>query len=321
MKISVALCTYNGERHISEQLNSILSQSLSVTEIVICDDRSSDNTTAIIAEMGRENSELVKMHINSERLGSIKNFEQAIRLCEGDFIFLSDQDDVWDFQKVQTIISAFKNFPDINVIASNGNCLDGAEIIKNKISVWDIVAEIKKHNKVPNYFEIISVITNIATGATMALRRDFLKDLFDLPVIKDFHHDEWICLIAARNNQFLFMDEKLINYRIHENQQVGIHFFDLKNTSLDYLLKPYKFNKTFDDYRHLLKLVSKRHNRNLTFAKNLHDYKDAQKLLLDSVEVSRDFFIRVRYEFKKEFPVKFFVLGIFDSITNKRKIG
>ena len=88
MKISVALCTYNGEKFLKEQINSILQQSIHVDEIVICDDCSIDSTKEILDEFLQDFPNIFKIYINEINLRSNKNFEKAIKLCSGDFIFL-----------------------------------------------------------------------------------------------------------------------------------------------------------------------------------------------------------------------------------------
>lgn len=99
MKTSVALCTYNGEKYIKEQLDSILNQTKKVDEIIVCDDCSSDKTVEILNHYSSTNPGLFKIYINEQNLRSVKNFEKAITLCTGDIIFLSDQDDFWVNEK------------------------------------------------------------------------------------------------------------------------------------------------------------------------------------------------------------------------------
>ena len=93
--LSVAMCTYNGSRHLSEQLESIGTQTRLPDELVICDDCSSDDTIRIIERFSASAPFAVRLEINTQNLGSTKNFEKAIRLCQGDLIALADQDDVW----------------------------------------------------------------------------------------------------------------------------------------------------------------------------------------------------------------------------------
>jgi len=107
MKTSVAMCTHNGEKYIKTQLESILTQTIAIDEIVICDDRSNDNTIAIIEQIQLENPNKISLYKNHENIGSTKNFEKAISICTGDYIFLSDQDDIWKVNKFEKVIKNF----------------------------------------------------------------------------------------------------------------------------------------------------------------------------------------------------------------------
>src|SRR5438045_2698326 len=98
MKISVALCTFNGQAFINDQLTSIVTQTRAVDEIIISDDNSSDTTTEIIGRFSEKYSCII-LEENKTNIGPIRNFEKAIAACTGDIIFLSDQDDVWDQNK------------------------------------------------------------------------------------------------------------------------------------------------------------------------------------------------------------------------------
>ena len=105
MTKSVALCTYNGEKYLKEQLDSILSQEIPVDEIVICDDCSTDETTLIIKEYESQFPNVFCVFINAENLGYVRNFEKALSFCTGEIIFLCDQDDLWRKDKTQKIRS------------------------------------------------------------------------------------------------------------------------------------------------------------------------------------------------------------------------
>src|SRR5919199_6162917 len=120
-RVSVAMCTYNGERYLQEQLDSIAAQTCLPDELVVCDDRSSDRTLEIIQIFKSKVSFPVHLHINPENLGTIKNFEKAISLCTGDIIVLSDQDDVWKPHKVETILQAFAKNTKAGYVFSNAD--------------------------------------------------------------------------------------------------------------------------------------------------------------------------------------------------------
>src|SRR5213080_381833 len=93
--LSVALCTYNGAAYLGEQLDSIVAQSRPPDELVVCDDGSTDETVEVLETFLAEAPFPVRLQRNEANLGFVKNFEQAISLCTGDFVALSDQDDVW----------------------------------------------------------------------------------------------------------------------------------------------------------------------------------------------------------------------------------
>ena len=95
MKISVAMCTFNGSRYLEEQLGSVAQQSLSPFELVVCDDGSTDATVEIVHRFALRSPFPVYLHQNVTNLGSTRNFEQAIQLCRGEAIALCDQDDYW----------------------------------------------------------------------------------------------------------------------------------------------------------------------------------------------------------------------------------
>src|SRR5947208_26587 len=95
MRISIAMCTYNGAAHVEEQLRSFSGQTRLPDEVVVCDDRSSDDTMLLLEPFSRTAPYPLRIHRNDENLRSTKNFERAVSLCSGDILALSDQDDVW----------------------------------------------------------------------------------------------------------------------------------------------------------------------------------------------------------------------------------
>ena len=127
--ISVAMTTFNGEKYIEKQIESILNQSLSVDEIIICDDGSTDNTIEL---MKKYNVQIIQ---NKKNLGYKLNFKKAMEKCKGDYIFLCDQDDIWKKDKVKEMISIMEKNRNIHVLASSFEYIDenGTLIIsKNK---------------------------------------------------------------------------------------------------------------------------------------------------------------------------------------------
>lgn len=216
MTTSVALCTFNGERFLREQIDSIINQTISVDEIIVCDDGSQDKTVEILEDYAIKFPNIFKIFINEKNLRSVKNFEKAISLCTKDIIFLCDQDDVWISEKVSATLNQFQNYPNVQVISSNAFIINSVNILQNVISIWDIAEYYFQDLK-----EVLLFHRNFATGATMAIRKNFASCIMPFSPEKLFHHDEWIAANAIHRNSFLFLKEKLIEYRVHKNQLVG----------------------------------------------------------------------------------------------------
>ena len=204
MKISVALCTYNGEKFLKEQIDSILNQTQKVDEIVVCDDGSTDCTIEILKEYDRKYPNIFHIYRNKVNLRSVKNFEKAISLCSGDVIFLSDQDDIWVSHKVEKYVAYFNANPHITVLASNGYCIDENSKVHDKYSIWDVPQFLREAKAPLNYYHIITQISNIATGSTMAFKKEIVAKAIPFPVSEGFHHDEWLALISSKNKNFEF---------------------------------------------------------------------------------------------------------------------
>ena len=107
MMISVAMATFNGGRYLREQLDSIRRQSLLPTELIVCDDGSSDNTVEIVRRFAADAPFKVVIDAHGQRLGFTPNFLRAIGLCTGEVVALCDQDDVWDERKLAVCIPEF----------------------------------------------------------------------------------------------------------------------------------------------------------------------------------------------------------------------
>lgn len=220
MRISVALCTYNGGRYLSEQLASIAGQLRSPYEVVICDDCSSDLTLEIIAEFAATVPFPVRLFRNEENLGSTKNFEKAIRLCEGDLIALCDQDDVWYPHKLERLMSVFRSdsalggaFSDADLIDENSQPL-GRRLWKR--------AHFEARSEQLGVGELASVLlkSNVVTGATLIFRADMREML--LPIPASWVHDGWIAWILTLYSKVASVSEPLTKYRIHGFQQIGV---------------------------------------------------------------------------------------------------
>lgn len=220
-RLSVAMCTYNGARYLEEQLDSIAKQTRQPDELVVCDDRSIDSTVDIIEAFASWAAFPVRLTINETNLGSTKNFAKAIDLCSGDIIALSDQDDVWQREKLMLMESKLAESPGIGLVFTDAEVVD-EELRPMGNRIWQSngfnPAEQKKITA-GRSFEVL-LKRNVVTGATMAFRTNF-KEVFQ-PIPSEWVHDAWIALMVAAYADLGAIPEPTIKYRQHFNQQIGI---------------------------------------------------------------------------------------------------
>lgn len=240
MKISVAMASYNGEKYIRAQLDSILCQSIPVDEIIISDDGSSDSTTEIISSY---NDSRIRLITGNPRSGYCGNFEFAIKHTSGDIIFLCDQDDVWMPDKVRQTLNVFDQHPDVELVVTNGSLIDKQGIpIENDGS--DINYHFTPHlssqcsGKLPrSSFLSSSVFQTLANGMRLCFKRTLMLSILPFPDSK-IMHDRWICFCALNHDAVYYLDEKLIQYRIHDTNTSMSNNASLKKRWAKFLAGP-----------------------------------------------------------------------------------
>jgi glycosyltransferase involved in cell wall biosynthesis len=200
--ISVALCTYNGEKYIREQLDSIISQTYKKLEIVIVDDASRDNTFAIVKAYAERDAR-IKCFRNDTNLGFNKNFEKALALTSGEFVAVSDQDDIWLPGKLQTLL---------NNIGDNWLVFSNSAYIGDSLS-----GKLLKNFRLPVNYERF-LLRNYVTGHTVLMRRIFLD--FALPFPQQGFYDWWMGFVAAYHHKLTFYDDVLTYYRVHNESVI-----------------------------------------------------------------------------------------------------
>lgn len=270
-RISVALCTYNGERFIAQQIESILAQSMPVDEIVLGDDASSDNTVQIVEELvGRTNIDLMVRRHNPG-LGVRGNFADAISATTGDVIILCDQDDVWHRDKVEKLVEALGDkelvHSDARLVDAEGNPKGSALLEELNVSAWE------KRNLVDGDALAVLLKRNLVTGATAAVKGEFARSI--MPVPDGWIHDEWLAFIAAFDRQLVLLPEALTDYRQHENNQIGA-----KKEPLFVQIKRKISADSDDDARRLTRAISAFHFVNTTqrgIAEQRHRLEEAVK--------------------------------------------
>ena len=205
--VSVAMATYNGERFIKEQIDSILRQSIQNIEIVICDDCSTDNTWEILQQYAKNDSRF-RIYKNGTNLGFCKNFEKVISLCHGSNIALSDQDDVWMDDHIELLLKGLGN-----KVMSCGNAL----LIDEKGISLDITwREMEQLDYIPaddlKKLKSILFFRNPYQGASMLFKRELLLPSLPFPNGTLFH-DRWLAIVACLAGGINYVNAIVLHYR------------------------------------------------------------------------------------------------------------
>jgi len=224
-RISIALCTFNGESFLRDQLDSYLEQTRLPDELVVCDDGSTDATLSILREFGRRSPFPVNIHENEINLGFAKNFEKAISLCTGALIFLSDQDDVWMPGKIKAISKRFSHDPQLGMVFTDAELVD-EKLRKLGIRLFGVPynAQVRDTVQRGRLLETL-LFRNHITGATMAFKRQLIEYVMPLPgdEVPEMNHDGWIGFVSTVLGKYEFLDIPLINYRQHARQLIGVY--------------------------------------------------------------------------------------------------
>ncbi|WP_281322430.1 glycosyltransferase family 2 protein [Flavobacterium aestivum] len=325
MKTSVAMCTYNGEKYIKAQLESILNQTINIDEIIICDDGSNDNTIELISKFQAENPNKISLYSNPINLGSNKNFEKAISICSGDYIFLSDQDDIWKENKVEKIIEYFLANPSTEAVFTNGDLINDKNEKISTHTLWDSVFFIENKLERPiNLFKLMSSKRNMVTGATLCIKKETKDFIFPFPDFKKYYHDEWIAIIIASRKKLDYVTDELISYRIHSDQQIGGKNNIQKSTSQKHLkLSNYILGnatpKSYQDFNQL----SKTYYRNYLKFKNVSENTGGNNPVnfKEIAETNLELFKKCDDSLKKTSPIFYFFRSLTDKIRGKRQLN
>lgn len=206
--ISVVLAAYNGARFIEQQVHSILEQDHRQLELIIVDDASSDDTTKRLEQMASQDAR-IKLHLNEQNVGYIRTFEKGLALAQGDYIALSDQDDVWAPHKLSTLLAQITHYP---IIFSDSQLIDDKnQHLPKKLS------DIKQLSDVPSC--LCYAIGGSAPGHAMLIRKDIIQHCFPFPTI--LPHDYWLAFVATWYGTIKYIPATLNFYRQHAHNVFG----------------------------------------------------------------------------------------------------
>lgn len=217
MKISIAMAVYNGETYVAEQIASIANQTVKPNEIIVCDDCSTDNSEMIIKNTCKEYALNLIYIRNNENIGFNRNFEKAVNHCSGDIIFISDQDDIWQINKIESIINVFYKHSKVQLVFHD------SEVVDNQLKI--IMSSFWKHLKYDGSIRSLRHAlffenSNRVQGSAIAVRKSFAVKTIPFP--KTLVYDYWLGLCSAYNGVIFPLNMKLLKYRQHNDNALGI---------------------------------------------------------------------------------------------------
>ena len=266
-KVDVLLATYNGEKYLKEQIDSILEQTYSDFRLLISDDGSTDDTRKILEEYKNKDSR-IQVFFQESNLGVVKNFEFLLKKVESAYYMFSDQDDIWKAEKIEKSLNKIEN-DNCDLVYSDLEVVD-AKLNVTYESYWKlkgIYNKIKKYNNFESLY-----LNNFVTGCTIISKKELIDTYLPLPNSSKYVlHDYWISLILSQNGKIDYIEEPLIKYRQHKNNKVGSK---KKSNEL----------RTIDEIRKLFIEVKKEHFK--VFIENEEKFlsEDVKKLNKKSLE-------------------------------------
>lgn len=220
--VGIIIATYNGEKFLNEQLQSIINQTKRPERIVIVDDCSTDGTRDIIKEKMKLLPDLFTYIKNEQNLGAKKTFEIGINACKTDYIALCDQDDIWMPNKISALFDLLERnknaklcYHDLALIDEQGNCLG-----RNFFEAAPVNEPLPVTGKAVR--ERLVGLSNPVPGCTMFFSSELKNTILPIPSSQWIGHDWWISTIAFFFAKPIYFREPLAFYRFHANQTAGI---------------------------------------------------------------------------------------------------
>lgn len=209
---TVLLSTYNGERYIEKQIDSILDQKNVDIKLLIRDDGSSDNTLSIIDKYIQKYSSRIKL-LQGKNVGIHKSFRELVKQCDvDDFICFADQDDIWDNDKIHFAISVMKS-KDAHFYSS------ASRLYSDDSSLLGTTAAPSKYKY---YMESNSkALTSGCQGCTMVLSKKFFEFVRERVYPDTYGHDTWITIVAYYFTKCIYDEQCHMSYRQHDKSWTG----------------------------------------------------------------------------------------------------
>ena len=284
-KISILLATYNGEKYLSQQLESLLNQTYKDFKIYVSDDFSEDATMEILKKYYRRYADRIIILQNSKKIGgACNNFLSLVERVESDIYFFCDQDDVWNADKIEKTIKIFETQSDKSVpllVHSDLRVVDA-----NLQILSPSYLSMTNKSKYLNWKEYL-VENNNVVGCTMAINKT-LADLYkrnSIHIFKDklFMHDSFFAQLASLTGKIEFLDASLVEYRQHENNTVGATektstLYSIRNKLRDYKQARYSFLNREENISEVIKCCKSFYNEKIIVAEEFSKLHKRNKI-------------------------------------------
>lgn len=272
MKVDILLASYNGEKYIEEQIDSILKQTYSNFTLHISDDKSTDKTRKILEKYSKKDKRIV-LHFQDKNQGYLKNFEYLLSIATSDYIMLCDQDDVWLENKVEGSLNKLTS-DKLDLVVCN------MLVVDEKLNIMDdsyfnfINLKLDKNFTFKDY-----LFRNPAAGCAMAFKKTLLKRILPFPDLKHpyYIHDWYIYMIGQAYGNVGFINEPLSRYRQHSTNNVGMNRKTKKDFSFIRTARDININYRIAFCDELLKKVNSKAKKDIKdFTSYLESLKESK---------------------------------------------
>ncbi len=270
LKVSIAMAAYNGEKYLNEQLESFIRQTVLPYELVVCDDSSNDSTIDILNNFKFKAPFMVTILRNEVNQGSTRSFQRALEQTSGDWVCLSDQDDVWKENKIEEYLKVIENSDSkVGLIYCDHQVVDEKlNYIQNIDSKF--ISDYKNPEITSKNADIFLFKNETLPGCAMIIKRKGLEKYFP---ITTKYHDSWLAFAISLDYSIKYINKKLFLYRLHCNQQVGYGNFGKTTNQKTF------YQKFFYDFS---KIERRKESRLKDIEKNIVFSKTALKFLEDN---------------------------------------
>ena len=256
----MVMACYNGELFIKDQLDSLRMQTRKIEECLFIDDNSQDNTADLIEAYIRQYHcngwKLFRNHVNT---GYVRAFEKGMAYAHGDIVFLADQDDIWNWNKIEKMSMIMQKNPEIQSLCSSFSCIDGkgrkipfrsAFLTENHGLI--LLRKMQRDGLYRLKFDDI-VQRNVAMGCTMAVRNRLIREYLKHVESENMPHDWKLNFLAALHGGLYFQNTEWISYRIHSHNTIGMRT-DKRQIDCEYRIQEYQ--KYISSYMEMERLLS-----------------------------------------------------------------